>query len=274
MSADLADPASLTAAFANVNVIFLNTDFWGIFYPTKAALEAEKKDLAAASQKAYEHEIMYGKNAAIAATMISTLERIIVSSLPSVSKGGNYSRSLHPEAKHWIIEYIEREQPMLAKKMSVIYLGAYSTNPMLVPTPDEETRIYKFVSPIHEHKYLPIIDPQKSTGLFVRELVEDEAPGVKLLAYDSDLTIRQIVEAWSKASGEEAVLVPVTTQDMHKMGALWEHLDGIDFLNENDYEASIPGIIRPWQLKRKVETKPFEKWLEERSWGEILAQPA
>ena len=276
VSADLADPASLTAAFANANAIFLNTDFWGVFYPTKAVLEAKKKDVVAASHKAYEHETMYGKNAAVAAAAVPTLERIVVSSLGSVSKGsgGKYSRSLHPEAKNWIIDYIEHEQPALATKMSVIYLGAYSTNRMLVPTPDQDTGKYKFVLPIHEHKHLPVINPQKSTGLFVRELIEDEAPGIKLLAYDSDLTIGQIVEAWSKASGKEAALVPVTTQDMHKMGALWEHLDAVDFLNEHDYEANVPGIIRPSQLKTKVETKPFEEWLKERNWDEELAQPA
>lgn len=65
--------------------------------------------------------------------------------------------------------------------------------------------------------------------------------------------------------------MPVTTQDMHKMGALWEHLDAVDFLNEHDYEASVPGIIRPSQLKTIVETKSFEEWLNERNWDEVLA---
>lgn len=79
------------------------------------------------------------------------------------------------------------------------------------------------------------------------------------------------METWSRASGKEALLVPVTTQDMHKMGALWEHLDAVDFLNEHDYEASVPGIIRPSQLKTIVETKSFEEWLNERNWDEVLA---
>lgn len=271
VKADLADPASLTTAFANANAIFLNTDFWTVFYPAKAALEAEGKDVTAASHTAFDAETTYGKNAAEAAAKVPTLERIVVSALGSVSTSGKYSRSLHPEAKDWIVKYIEREQAALAKKMSVVYLGAYSTNRMLVPTLDKGTGKYKFLLPIHEHTHLPVIDPQRSTGLFVRELIEDEAPGIKLLAYDSDLTIGQIVETWSRASGKEAALVPVTTQDMHKMGALWEHLDAIDFLNGHDYEASVPGIIRPPQLKTNVKTKPFEEWLKEKSWDGVLA---
>jgi hypothetical protein len=276
VSADLADPASLTTAFANANATFLNTDFWEVFSATKAALEAESKDVAAASHKAFEHKTMYGKNVAVAAAAVPTLERIVFSSLASVSTGGKYSRSLHPEAKNWIVEYIEHEQPALAKKMSVIYLGADCTNPMLVPMLDQDTRNYKLITPLHEHTHLPVIDPQKSTGLFVRELIEDEAPGIKLLAYDSDLTIGQHVEAWSKASGRKPVLVPVTTEVMHKMGALWEHLDTVDFANKHRgiYESTIPDIIRPSQLKTKVETKPFEEWLKERNWDEVLAQPA
>lgn len=107
----------------------------------------------------------------------------------------------------------------------------------------------------------------------MRELIEDESPGIELLAYDSDLTIGQHVEAWSKASGKEAVLVSVTTETMHKMGALWEHLDAVDFANryKGIYESTMPDIIRPSQLKTKVETKPFEAWLKERRWDEVLA---
>ena len=138
----------------------------------------------------FDHETMYGKNAAVAAAKVPTLERIVASALGSVSTGDKYSRSLYPEAKSWIVQYIQREQPALARKMSIIYLGAYSTNRMLVPTLDKDTGKYRFVLPIHEYKHLPILDPQESTGLFVRALIEDEAPGIKLLAYDSDLTIR------------------------------------------------------------------------------------
>ncbi|KAL9087157.1 MAG: hypothetical protein Q9165_006808 [Trypethelium subeluteriae] len=147
-------------------------------------------------------------------------------------------------------------------------------NRLLAPKLDESTGRFKFVLPVHDHTRLPVIDPRKSTGAFVRELIEDEAPGIKLCPYDSDLTIGQIVEAWSKASGKEAVYVPVTTHDTHRVGALWEHLDAIDYLNEHDYEASVSGVIRPLRLKTKVETKPFEEWLKERDWHGELARPA
>ena len=269
VQADLTDLASLPPAFAGASAIFLNTDFWVSFYPAKAALEVEGKDITPASQIAFDFETMCGKNAAVAAAGVPTLERIVVSGLGSVATDGKYTRSLHPESKDWIVRYIEREQPELAKKMSIILLGAYNTNRLLAPTRDKESGVYKFFSPVHEKTHLPTIDPQNSTGPFVRELIQTEGPGTKLLAYDSNLTVAEIVETWSQATGKKGVFVPVTTQQLHMMGGLWEHLDAVDYLNEHDaYENKLPGFIRPHQLTTKVETKSLEQWIKTQDWDE------
>lgn len=152
--------------------------------------------------------------------------------------------------------------------MSVILPAAYNTNRLLAPTLDTETGVHKFFSPVHGKTHLPTIDPQISTGPFVRELIETEEPGVKLLAYDSNLTVAEIVEAWSRATGKKGVFVPVTTQQLHEIGGLWELLDAVDFLNEHDaYEMRLPGVLRPHELRNKVETKSLEQWFKERNWG-------
>ncbi|KAI9692538.1 MAG: hypothetical protein M1822_006769 [Bathelium mastoideum] len=133
--------------------------------------------------------------------------------------------------------------------MSIVYPGAQRNNHPLGSTLDRDNGKYNLVSPIHEHVKLPVTDPQKSTGLFVCELIENEGAGVKLLAFDSEPTIGQIVE----------------------IGTLWEHLDAIGYPNTHDYTASVPGIIRLSQLKTKVETKSYGEWLEEGNWDEVLA---
>lgn len=56
---------------------------------------------------------------------------------------------------------------------------------------------------------MPIIDAAESTGLFVRALVEDEEAGKRLLAYDSYLTIAEVV-------GKEAAFVEVSIELMHE----------------------------------------------------------
>lgn len=102
--------------------------------------------------------------------------------------------SVHPEAKAWIVKYVETEQPALAKKTSVLFPGMYNSNRMPMPRHDNDTDTYKFNSPVRASIHLPLVDPLKSTGPFVHELIEDELPGAKLLAYEDYLTVGEIVE--------------------------------------------------------------------------------
>jgi hypothetical protein len=200
---DLEDITTLNAAQANACAIFLNTDFWCVYYPTQAALEEERKDVVAASQKAFDYETTCGKNAAICAAAVPTLKRIVISSQPSFTPDGQNTRSLHSEAKAWIIKYIECEEPALAPKMSVIFLDLYNTNRMLIRILNKESWTYKFTSPIRASTHLPLIDPQNSTGPFDRELIEHEAPGITLLAYDSYLKVSEVVENVVKGDRKE-----------------------------------------------------------------------
>ncbi|KAF2162591.1 hypothetical protein M409DRAFT_27212 [Zasmidium cellare ATCC 36951] len=253
VQADLNDAASIEKAFTNANAIFLNTDYWAVWRPLKAALDAEGKSYESASEKAYETETGQGRRAVDAAAKVPSLERFIFSPLIDVIKasGGKYPRSQHANAKAWIANYIETAHPDLAKKTSLIYLGGYNDNPSLTPRPNEATGRYMFIMPLKNTFRMPIIDPSKSTGKFVRALIEDEQPGTKLLAYDTFPTISEIVSSWSNENGKEADLIPISIQALHeKMGMTWEHLDILSTLDETgDYMAGVEGYIEPQQLK-------------------------
>ncbi|KAI1774011.1 hypothetical protein F4818DRAFT_88799 [Hypoxylon cercidicola] len=269
---DLAEPSTLTKAFENANAIFLNTDFWEIYLPAKAALDDEGKAPEPASIKAFTNETTNGKNAVDAAAAVPTLERFVYSALGSVSKGseGKYTRSMHTDAKGAVVEYIETK-PTLAEKTSLIYLGAYVENRMLSPRFDPSSGKYVIHTAIKEHLKVPIIRPRESTGPFVRALIEDEAPGVKLLAYDCRLTMAEVMDRWSKASGKEAAYIFVTTKELHEnMGLPYELLDAFDAVNEFGYNAGLR-LIEPDQLKNKVQTKSFEDWLGEKDWSKQLS---
>ena len=89
--------------------------------------------------------------------------------------------------------------------------------------------------PMKPSTLMPIVDAPASTGVFVRALVEDEEPGTKLLAYDSDshLPMTEVVETWSRVVGKEAELVEVTAQLMHEQLKIpMELLDGAGFISE------------------------------------------
>ena len=270
---DLEDQVSLQEAFEGANAIFLNTDFRATYYATKAKLEAEKKSVEPASQVAFDYETTSGKNAANVAAALPNLERFIYSALgPMKGNSGGKNRSLHPEAKAFIVEYIENKLPQLAKKTSFIYLGAYNTNRMLTPALDPNSGKYTFLLPLKKDTMIPMIDAAESTGPFVRSLIEDEGPGKKLLAYDSYLKVEDVVAEWSKASGKEAVFVHSDIRTMHeRFGFPYEFLDALAYITEFGYVGGVDGIIEPAQLKKKVRTKPLEEWLKERNWEEVLA---
>ena len=166
VQADLNDGASVEAAFRDASAIFLNTDYWTVWRPMKAALDAEGKSYEPASEKGFEVETTQGKTAVDAAAKVPSLERFIFSPLIHVAKasGGKYPRSQHANAKGWIADYIQTAQPELAKKTSLIYLGGYNDNPSLMPRPDPAPGQYMFVMPLPSTFRMPIINPSVSTG--------------------------------------------------------------------------------------------------------------
>ncbi|OBT66989.1 hypothetical protein VE03_04181 [Pseudogymnoascus sp. 23342-1-I1] len=277
VQADLRDINSLFTAFQDANSIFLNTEFWSVFRLHMAKLMENggklEEGLMDPSEAAHQSEVSRGKNAVQAAAKVPTLERLIYSALPSATKitGGKY-HSLHWEAKADIVEYIESEHPELAKKSSFIYLGAYNTNALLSPQLDPLDGKYKYVSALSKDVRMPIINPKESTGPYVRALIENEQPGIKLLAHDTDsfLTVQEIGDVWARASGKEVSFVDVSVDFMHqKLGVPMEVLRILPALNEFGYVGSMK-IVGPGGLTTKVQTESYEEWMKGRDLKAIL----
>ncbi|EXJ89395.1 hypothetical protein A1O3_02462 [Capronia epimyces CBS 606.96] len=276
VQADLADLDSLVRAFSSANAIFANTDLWATVSDPGTAAKAEAAGKSS-SELAMDVEVSHGVNIAHAAAGVATLERFIYSALGPMNQAskGKYTHSYHWEAKAKIVEYIETQQPALARSMSVIYLGAYVTNPALYPRWDEQARQYVLGLPMTKDAEMPIIDPTESTGPFVRALVEDEDPGKRLLAYDSNSNLRMgdLAEMWKRVLARDVALVYVPLEAMQeRTGWPIEVLEGPAFISEFGYMHGVDNVIVPAQLKNKVVTKSFEEWLKERSWGELLDQ--
>jgi hypothetical protein len=264
------DKDSLSRAFEGAHAIFSNTDFWA---PYRAAVLAGE-DPEKSSKIGFETELQHGKNAVLAAASVPTLERFVYSALGpmNAASNGKYPSSYHWEAKAAIVDFIEKEQPEVAKKTSVIYIGAYVTNPLLMPKLDPATGEYKIIIPCSGTARFPITDEDKSTGPFVRALVEDEAPGAKLLAYDSYLTVEQYIEAWSRVTGKPAKFVSVTLEQMHEFSGLpYEVLWAPPYIEEYGYMGGINDFIESPQLKKKVVTPSYEEWLKTRDMNELLS---
>ncbi|KAG9229578.1 hypothetical protein BJ875DRAFT_474467, partial [Amylocarpus encephaloides] len=252
VKADLSHQPSLSKAFEGAHAIFVNTDFWGS-YRANEATTSPSENGKSVSEKSYEQEVSYGKNAAVAAAAVPTLERFVYSALGPAGKHskGKYA-SAHWDSKAAIVEFIEQEQSDLAKKTSFIYLGGYVDNPNLTPRLDPVTGKHMLVLPFGKETMMPIVDPKASTGPFVKALVEDKNAGVKLLAYDDFLSVGEFVDMWSKANGKEAKFIEMGVQDMcQQFGLTMETLNGACFIGEYGYTGGIQGIIEPSHLKTR-----------------------
>ncbi|OKL61201.1 hypothetical protein UA08_03151 [Talaromyces atroroseus] len=266
VKADLSDPSSLSTAFDGAHSIFVNTDFWGHYL--KMQTGTEHKDVNN-EELSLDVEAQNGKNAAIAAASVPTLERYVYSALGPMKKvsNGKYYRSHHWNSKARVVEYIETELPDLAKKASFIYLGAYSNNPLITPQLDPVTGTYKFVFPFKKELKMPVVLHEESTGKFVQALIENEDPGTKLLAYNLYPTLAEITELWSRVSGKSADIIEITPEIMHEQsGVPWEVLEAALYLPEYGYMAGVDGYIEPPQLKVPVQVRSFEDYLKEQKW--------
>jgi hypothetical protein len=270
VEANMEDAESLVKAFKGAHAVFVNTDFWA---PYTSAL-ADGKDQATSQQIGYDTEELHVKNAAYAASKTPTLENYIYSALgpmKEVSKG-KYPHCHHWETKAAAVKYIENEMPEIAKKTSFIYLGAYATNAFLYPKKDSETGEYVLEVPASKNLRMPIIDTEGSTGSFVRALIENEPVGTKLLAYDSELSMPEIIDIWSKVTGKEARFQQMTEEEMHeKTGLPYEVLDGAAYLDEYGYTEGVEGVVTPEQLKKPVDTRSFEEYLRKQDVEALLS---
>ena len=269
VQADLENVDSLTEAFKDVHAIFVNTDFW---LPYMAAL-AEGRGRDASSTLGHATEFRHARNAAIAASKTPTLEKYIYSALGPIkaASGGKYFNCFHWDSKAAAVDFVEKEMPDLAKKTSYIYIGAYNTNAFLFPQLSKATGEYSLSLPAPKETKFPITDPENSTGPFVRALVEDEAAGTKLLAYDSILTIAEAMDVWTGVTGKKAEFVQMSLEEMHKdTGLPYEVLEGPAFMGEYEYTAGVEGVITPEQLKTKVTTAPWSEFLASKSMEYLL----
>jgi uncharacterized protein YbjT (DUF2867 family) len=263
VQADLSDLNSLRRAFKDATALFLNTDFWGPYRATRD------------STAAYETEIQHGRNAAIAAGEVSSLQRLIFSTLPGMKElsGGKYAHAHHCDTKAEIAKILQ-EKAGLRGKVSFLVMGAYATNALFLPrvvAAGEGKRVLRFTIPGTKRLRVPIIAAESSTGEFVRAMVESESEtGQWVLGCDSYLSMAEVVDVWKRVTGWEVEVEEVDVREMHERFKIpWEVLDAPQFMAEFGYTGSLE-VMMPEQLG--IRTKSFEEWLAGRNWEEMIVK--
>jgi hypothetical protein len=110
-------------------------------------------------------------------------------------------------------------------------------------------------------------------GKFVRALIVDEEPGLKLLACDVEPTLREVADTWNRITGQNAIISVETEERMHELTGLpYEVLDGPGFLSEYDFMHGVEGkVVRPRDLKTKVDVMTLEEILRSMSMDTLLS---
>ncbi len=133
VSANLDDVPSLIAAFEGAHAIFSVTDFWaGFRNPENRSKLAPGQTMM---EWAHDYELQQGKNVLDAAAQTPTLERLVFSALPYVTKWskGKYKHVYHFDSEGRAVEYGRSTYPELMTKTSVIQIGIYLTNMLYMP---------------------------------------------------------------------------------------------------------------------------------------------
>lgn len=139
---DVNDIDSLNLAFQGANVIFGVTDFWQPFL--EQANYAKLKAGQTINEFCFDLEVQKGKNIAVAAAGVDTLERLVFSLLSNARKWskGKYTWVYHFDSKARVAEYIAEALPELNKKMSILQVGLFATNwKISLFTPQEVSKI-------------------------------------------------------------------------------------------------------------------------------------
>jgi hypothetical protein len=136
-------------------------------------LERAQKEGRAPNQIAYEIEVQQGKNIIDAAAKISTLDRLVLSTLSDTSKwsNGEMTHNYHFDAKARFPEYVQASYSELAMKTAYLQLAFFISNwrsqPFLAPSKQEDG---SYVIPAFSYldcKPLPWANETHDTGYFV-----------------------------------------------------------------------------------------------------------
>ncbi|VZH92504.1 unnamed protein product [Fusarium fujikuroi] len=200
--------------------------------PYRTAL-AEGKDQATAQQIGYDTEERHVKNAAYAASKTSTLEKYIYSALGPMK---DVSKGKYSHCHHWE-----------TKAAAVKYIK------------NEMPELAKKTSYVYMAAY--------ATNAFLQDLSSE-----LLLRMNPDLNILEIMDTWSRVTGQKAVFQSLTEEEMHKKTGLpYEVLDGAAYLDEYGYVEGVEGAITPEQLSKPVKTDSFEEYLRKQEPKTLLS---
>lgn len=146
--------------------------------------------------------------------------------------------------------------PDLKGKLSLIYPGVSSTDPSLSPHnyPGGLGVALPLLKSRSGDTRVPIIHAEKTLGKFVRALIEDEEPGMRLLAYDCVSSIKEVLSEWEEVTSQKPEFATVSLEEICKeTGLPVELMEPTAFLGEFNICDGVEGkLVLPSELRRNI----------------------
>ncbi|KAG8677529.1 hypothetical protein FPOAC2_03558 [Fusarium poae] len=276
VQADLDEPSTLIAAFEGANAIFAVSDFWGLY--NDPANKSRAKPGQPLNEWAAEHEEQQLKNVIDAASKVPTLEKFVLSSLSNAEKWskGKYTRNYHFDGKARAAEYIPKAHPDLWAKTSVFQAGLFLSNfvqlPLNQPVKNADG-VAQFISPLHPDTKFPYIAAEEDSGPIVKALIIQEPAGHNLIGYREWLTLKEIAESFTKATGIKAVAVKSdgTFPPEFSEELVDEMRDCFGYFNEFGYEGrDDQTLVHPRDLTSAPKLDTAEDYFRKQDWSKIF----
>ncbi|KAK5125422.1 hypothetical protein LTR85_000531 [Meristemomyces frigidus] len=221
VQADLDDVESLKEAFAGANLIFTVTNYWEPFFRPDCRQEAAQLGISC-RKYAYDVEYQQGKNMAdAAAATVGSLDRngLIASTLSHADKcsNGKFKRLYHFDGKADVFpHYVEEKHPELAKKMSCVQTGYFTSSYNLAPQSyfvkqTDDSFVMRF--PTSPTKAVPHLAVNEDTGSFVYG-VSQMPPGKSYMAESSTCSWTHFMQIWGSVTGKKGTYEQVSSNDM------------------------------------------------------------
>ncbi|GKU04221.1 family protein 1 [Fusarium langsethiae] len=276
IQANLDEPSTLTSAFEGTNAVFAVSDFWGLY--NDPGNKSKAKPGQPLNEWAAEHEEQQLRSLIDAASKVPTLERFVLSSLSNAEKWskGKYTRVYHFDGKARAAEYIPKAHPDLWAKTSIFQAGLFLSNfvqlPLNQPIKDAHD-IAQFISALDTDTKFPFIAAEEDSGPIVKALITQEPAGHNLIGYREWLTLNEIAESFTKATGIEAVAIKSdgTFPPSFSEEFVGEMRDCFGYFNEFGYEGrDDPTVVHPRDLKSPPKLDTAENYFRKQNWSQVF----
>ncbi|TVY26488.1 NmrA-like family domain-containing protein [Lachnellula hyalina] len=262
------------------SAIFSVTDFWQSF-----ANPSQREKASSSSQSigviCRENEAQQNRNIINAAAKVTTLERLVFSSLPSPNRlsAGKYAHVYHFDGKAMGEDYGRSAHPKLWAKTNVLYAGYYlenyfgATGHLFRPRMNKakDTLILSVADPLAT-TLLPMYSAVADTGTLVQALLR-AAPGKRVIGVNQWLSVRDFAKVLAREIGKKIEFVDRNPSfDIGDPDVEKDYADMMGFCIEFGYEGGKvdKSIVQPADLGVPVHLESVEEWCKKQDWEKVL----